>query len=137
MEFRRQTFATYIDDYTYMQAGDLIQGFSGTAVNEILELTPGLQCCLRCGRVLTDRALHDTLEEPVLASIRAARPGASSDDAECEPCIDDYRNLLNGRQARSVKLRESGPRRRTSLRPSFMSKWWAKRVEAAQTFEKA
>lgn len=100
-------------------------------VNENIELTPGLQCCLRCGRVLTDRALHDAFEEPVLASIRAGRGGASGSSSaggECQPCIEEYRALLNKRQTRAEQfvLEEAGGRRLPRV-----GKWLGKRVAAA------
>jgi bacterioferritin-associated ferredoxin len=97
-------------------------------VNEILDLTPGLQCCLRCGRMLTDRALHDALEEPVLASIRAGR-GVDSSGAggECQPCIEEYRNFLNKRQARAAQHAEQS----RAVRLPWMSRWLGRRVAAA------
>jgi len=33
-----------------------------------------MQCCLICGRTLTDREVHDALEEQVLKSIRDEHP---------------------------------------------------------------
>jgi hypothetical protein len=70
-------------------------------MNKISELTPGLQCCLRCGRLLTDRALHDGLEEPALDSIRISHPEwASGTDADCQPCLNEYRRLLGDRLIR-------------------------------------
>lgn len=102
-------------------------------VNENIELTPGLQCCLRCGRVLTDRALHDAFEEPVLASIRAGRGGSSSSSSsaggECQPCIEEYRALLNKRQTRAAQfvLEEAGG----GSRLPRVGKWLGKRVAAA------
>ena len=63
-------------------------------------LTPGLQCCLRCGRLLTDRALHDALEEPVLDSIRARHPEWAAPGGACQPCVREYRRLLERRHAR-------------------------------------
>ena len=92
-------------------------------MSEILELTPGLQCCLRCGRVLTNRILHDALEEPVLASIRAGHSGLESSAEACQPCIEEYRNLLNERQSRSERLLEEDNRSRLP----WWSKWLGKR----------
>lgn len=89
------------------------------AVDEILELTPGLQCCLRCRRVLTDRALHDALEEPVLASIRTHYPELASPNQACQPCIEEYRSLLNDRRTRSERVREA----ERSPRPLWMNRW--------------
>lgn len=98
------------------------------AVNENSELTPGLQCCLRCGRMLTNRALHDALEEPVLASIRAGRGGGvDNTDGECQPCIEEYRDLLNKRQARSERPVEESRGSRLPL----VGRWFGKRVAAA------
>ncbi len=65
-------------------------------------VTPGWQCCLLCGRTLTDRALHDALEEPVLAAIRAEHPEWSSIDGACQPCVSHYRSLLRERLARGA-----------------------------------
>lgn len=39
-------------------------------MKDVIEVTPGLQCCLLCGRTLTDRALHDGLEELIINAIR-------------------------------------------------------------------
>jgi hypothetical protein len=97
-------------------------------MNEILDLTPGLQCCLRCRRVLTDRALHDALEEPVLASIRAGHPGFASPNEACQPCIEEYRNLLKEREVRSVVLGEEARVRR----PSMLGRWFERRAGAGQ-----
>jgi hypothetical protein len=102
-------------------------------MNEILDLTPGLQCCLRCGRMLTNRALHDAFEEPALASMRAGRvvggDKISVDGAatECRPCIEEYRNFLSKRQARAERpAEESG-----ASRLPWVEKWLGKRVAAA------
>jgi hypothetical protein len=101
-------------------------------MSENLDLTPGLQCCLRCGRLLTNRALHDTFEEPVLASIRAGRVGgdeAGGADGECRPCIEAYRDLLNKRQARAERPAEES----RGLRLPWVERWLGKRVAAAAT----
>ena len=77
-------------------------------MNEAAELTPGLQCCLRCGRVLTDRALHDSMEESMLYAIRARHPEwAQKTDktgGECQPCLSEYRRLLSDRQTRAERM---------------------------------
>lgn len=99
-------------------------------MNEILDLTPGLQCCLRCGRTLTDRALHDALEEPLLASIRAGHPESVSPNEACQPCIEEYRSLLKDRETRSLRLREEAKLRR----PSLFSRLFERRVNAGQVF---
>ena len=99
-------------------------------MDESLHLTPGLQCCLRCRRVLTDRALHDALEEPVLASIRAGHPDWASLNEACQPCLDEYRSLLKDRQTRSLRQREGAGKKR----PSFLSRWFARRVNVSQAF---
>jgi hypothetical protein len=97
-------------------------------VSENIDLTPGLQCCLRCGRTLTNRALHDALEEPVLASIRAGRVGGvGGAEGECQPCIEEYRSLLNKRQTRAERLLEAS--RAGGLHS--VGKWLGKRVAAA------
>jgi hypothetical protein len=64
----------------------------------------GWQCCLLCGRTLTDRALHDALEEPVLAAISAEHPEWSSVDGACQPCVNHYRSLLRERLTREARL---------------------------------
>ena len=80
-------------------------------MSEILNLTPGLQCCLLCGRTLTDRALHDRLEESVLASIRAEHPEWSDGDGACQPCVQHYRKFLRERLTRAERLRVPARRR--------------------------
>jgi hypothetical protein len=97
-------------------------------VNEILDLTPGLQCCLRCRRLLTDRALHDALEEPVLASIRAGHSELASPNETCQPCIEEYRDLLKERATRSLEEREKPAARR----PSLIARWFERRVSTGQ-----
>lgn len=72
---------------------------------------PALQCCLLCGRTLTDRAAHDALEERVLEAIRAEHPDWESDDEACQPCVTHYRSLIKGRASRSERLREEEYRR--------------------------
>ncbi len=72
-------------------------------MDEIAGLAPGLQCCLRCGRVITNRELHDSIEEPALASIRRSHPewAAGTTGETCQPCLSEYRKLLSDRQTRS------------------------------------
>lgn len=96
-------------------------------MSENIDLTPGLQCCLRCGRMLTDRTLHDAFEEPVLASLRAGRGGVNGAAGECQPCIEEYRSLLNKRQTRAERLVEES--RGGGLH--WVGKWLGKRVAAA------
>ena len=98
-------------------------------MDEILDLTPGLQCCLRCGRVLTDRALHDALEEPVLASLRANHPELAGNAEECRPCLEEYRGLLGSRLAR-VAAQPRGPE--TRREPFRMAKWIESRLAAGR-----
>lgn len=74
-------------------------------MREMTAVTPGLQCCLLCGRTLTDRALHDRMEEPVLNSIRTEHPEWASADGACAPCVSEYRKLLDARLTRDEKLR--------------------------------
>ena len=90
---------------------------------EMQELTPGLQCCLRCGRVLTDRALHDAFEEPALESIRAGRAGWAARGEVCRPCLDDYRSLLGERRERA----EQRPRREVTGRGAGRVGGWLMR----------
>lgn len=115
--------------YMYKMRSETARERRGCDVNENIELTPGLQCCLRCGRTLTDRALHDALEEPVLASIRAGRGGAAAGDTggECQPCIEEYRDFLNKRQARAAQSAEAA----RGGRLPWVGKWLGKRVAAA------
>lgn len=75
-------------------------------MNDVIEVTPGLQCCLLCGRTLTDRALHDRLEEPVINAIRLEHPEwAGAGDGTCAPCLSAYRKLLEGRITRAERRR--------------------------------
>jgi hypothetical protein len=69
------------------------------------KIAEGLQCCLLCGRTLTNRALHDALEEPVLESIRLEHPEWSQSNGTCQPCIEYYRHLLGERLTRAENLR--------------------------------
>ncbi len=86
-------------------------------MNEATELTPGLQCCMRCGRVLTDRALHDSMEESMLYAIRARHPEwaqkttgeAGEASGECQPCLNEYRRLLSDRQTRAERMLAAEP----------------------------
>ncbi|MDX6692573.1 MAG: hypothetical protein QOF02_176 [Blastocatellia bacterium] len=106
---------------------NLSDGKAANAMNEILDLTPGLQCCLRCRRILTNRALHDSLEDSILASIRAAHADETDTGEVCQPCIEEYRNLLKDRETRSVRQsREEKPQR-----VSLIGKWLERRVSAA------
>lgn len=89
-------------------------------MDEIVSVTPGLQCCLLCGRVLTDRALHDRLEEPVLASIRAEHPEWTGTDGACAPCVSVYRKLLEERMTRAVRMRAGADDRRLWARMSSL-----------------
>ena len=84
---------------------------SARLMSEIMEITFGLQCCLRCGRTLTDRALHDMMEEPVIASIRAEHPEWWGEDEHCQPCVEEYRKLLAGRLTRSEAAATSATER--------------------------
>jgi hypothetical protein len=85
-----------------------VQNYNEVLVmNRFSELTPGLQCCLRCGRILTDRALHDGLEEPALDSIRISHPEwASGAGVDCQPCVNEYRRLLGDRLIRFESVGE-------------------------------
>ncbi len=73
-------------------------------MNDIIEITPGLECCLLCGRTLTNRVLHDGLEEPIINSIRVEHPEWASTNGACAPCVSAYRELLDGRLKRAARL---------------------------------
>ncbi|MFN2456149.1 MAG: hypothetical protein ABR577_18245 [Pyrinomonadaceae bacterium] len=90
----------------YNVMGELPEQARMPMVNEVFDVTPGLQCCVRCGRVLTDRALHDSIEERVLDSIRADHSEWIQADGACQPCLSEYRRLLVNRQTRAEQLRE-------------------------------
>lgn len=112
-------------------------------MGETVVLTPGLQCCLRCGRVLTDRALHDSMEESMLYAIRARHPewarekkaagvaeGEEETGVECQPCLDEYRRLLGDRQTRAEKHSRAATETRPLWRPSswinrMLSRTWS------------
>lgn len=64
-----------------------------------------MQCCLLCGRTLTDRKAHDALEEQVLKSIRDEHPEWTDDSGACEPCVGLYRQLLKERETREERVR--------------------------------
>lgn len=98
-------------------------------MSEILDLTVGLQCCLRCGRLLTNRALHDAIEEPVLASIRAGHPEWTGTDEVCAPCLSEYHTLLSGRQTRSARWLREREQRRWLFR---LGRWFERRFSAGQ-----
>lgn len=83
-----------------------LEGKGMKEMREMMDVTPGLQCCLLCGRTLTDRALHDRLEEPVINSIRKEHPEWASADGACAPCVNAYRKLLDDRLTRNERLRE-------------------------------
>jgi len=97
-------------------------------MNEAAELTPGLQCCLRCGRVLTDRALHDSMEESMLYAIRARHPEWAQETPgeaggeECQPCLSEYRRLLSDRQTRAEE------RLRAAAQPGGWLPLWVNRM---------
>lgn len=98
-------------------------------VSKLLDFTPGLQCCLRCGRLLTDRVLHDALEDPVLATIRAEHPEWRSIDGNCGPCVEQYRSLLRDRQTREDRVAEREARR---FRPVWISKLLGRKGQLAE-----
>ncbi|MGH9945371.1 MAG: hypothetical protein ACRD9R_23715 [Pyrinomonadaceae bacterium] len=82
---------------------------------QVIDLTPGWQCCLLCGRTLTDRASHDRVEEPVLAAIRAEHPQwAAADGGGCAECLKRYRELLRERATRAEAARVENERRPAS-----------------------
>lgn len=62
------------------------------------------QCCLVCGRTLTDRKAHEALEEQVLKSIRDEHPEWANRSGACEPCISHYRQILKERATREERV---------------------------------
>ena len=74
-------------------------------MGETAIFTPGLQCCLLCGRTLTDRALHDELEGRVLDAIRAEHPEWVGEGGACAPCTKHYRGILKSRASRAQQLK--------------------------------
>jgi hypothetical protein len=80
-------------------------GAERKAVLTDAQVPTGLQCCLFCGRVLTDRALHDAMEAPALAAFRSVHPELWSDNDACVPCFEEYRNLLEERKTRSERIK--------------------------------
>ena len=83
----------------------MITGAERKSVLTDAQVPTGLQCCLFCGRVLTDRALHDAMEAPALAAFRAVHPELSSGNDACVPCVEEYRNLLEERKTRSERIK--------------------------------
>ena len=77
-------------------------------MDDEVNITPGTQCCLVCGRTITDRELHDSLEAPALAAIRAEHPEWGVNDGPCEPCAARYRELIRERSAREVVRPDAG-----------------------------
>ena len=69
------------------------------------DVPTGLQCCLFCGRLLTDRELHDSIEAPALAAFVSVHPELYSGDDACQPCFEEYRNLLEERKTRSERIK--------------------------------
>lgn len=99
----------------------------------MFEFTEGTQCCLRCGRVLTDRVLHDSFEEAALEGLRAGRGGGGGGDAAgaettCEPCVSDFRRLLLRRRKRSA--RRLKPTARAGSASSRLTEWLRGMAEA-------
>ena len=84
-------------------------------VSESPTVTPGLQCCLLCGRTLTNRELHDAIEERVLRTIRSEHPEWTGENGTCETCVVHYRELLKRRSSRADRLRAHGSGRLSSL----------------------
>lgn len=72
----------------------------------------GVQCCVVCGRMLTDRALHDALEQQVLAVIRSEHPEWVEANGACTLCIKKYRAILTQRARRAEEEREKARRPR-------------------------
>ena len=85
-------------------------------MDEGSDITSGLQCCLICGRTVSDRELHDSFEERALASIRAEHPEWAATGVPCAPCVELYRAMLRERAGRA----ELPPRPSGSLFPRFL-----------------
>jgi len=71
---------------------------------------PIMQCCLVCGRTLTNRAAHEALEESVLEAISAEHPEWVNEDGICARCITHYQAFLKARISRSERLRATADR---------------------------
>ncbi len=65
--------------------------------------------------MLTERALHDDLEDRVLAAIISEHPEWVEASGECKQCITQYRELLKRREDRAVAEREKQSRKRRWL----------------------
>jgi hypothetical protein len=68
-----------------------------------IDITPGLQCCLICGRTVLNRELHDSFEEPALAAIRAEHPEWAQGEGACVPCVEQYKGVLRQRAERAER----------------------------------
>lgn len=104
-------------------------------MEEVLEFTPGLQCCIRCGRLLIDRRLHDRLEEPILSAIQNEHPEWVTADGACRPCVSRYREILNDRIRRDEeqqRLTEQKAKQRFAWLSSLKSVF-GKPVESLNT----
>ena len=75
-----------------------------------MDTSSSLQCCVLCGRMLTDRSLHDDLERAILAAIRSEHPEWVDANGICELCIRKYRMLLEQRRRRVEDAREKAGR---------------------------
>jgi hypothetical protein len=73
-------------------------------MNDTPTMTMGLQCCLLCGRTLTNRELHDAVEEQVIETIRSEHPEWTEENGTCKSCVVHYRDLINNRLSRAERL---------------------------------
>lgn len=97
------------------------------------ELKQGWQCCLLCGRTLTDRAAHDRLEQPVLAVIRAEHPEWVNESEACAPCVSHYRKLLHERMTRSSSSEEAHVENSVRRLPQWIGGLFARNARAQAT----
>lgn len=66
-----------------------------------------LQCCTICGRTISDRELHETLENHIIDAIGQEHPEWMESDGACARCVEHYRRILARR--REPPIRRSAP----------------------------
>ncbi|RMG51917.1 MAG: hypothetical protein D6723_09720 [Acidobacteria bacterium] len=53
-----------------------------------------LQCCTICGRTISDRELHEALENHIIDAIGQEHPEWIESDGACSRCVEHYRSIL-------------------------------------------